>query len=256
MDGLLPLIITVDDEIEGVPALCHQRDELLAGTVRMVLSVIVHQRQVAVRGERGGGRLCCVRVPHAHHQQEHHHKGVLVKAAAGVRRTLPVILRRGNRDLLFRHIGVPAGISTHQGAHDLLQPLCGKGDLPVLTDGHALRQDDLRTEGNAVRQGGLRRPAVCGVPVIRIGNGLHGIRRSAAGGDCLAARRKADGGQAAHHQNAGQKAGDHALKLHPVHPPCFQMWCSRWTLPHPAWQPEGGTSRFAGLSGLPQAGPA
>ena len=118
MDSLLPLVIPVDDEVEGVPGLCHQRDELLAGTVRMGLVIIVHQRQVPVRGEGGGGRLCRVGTPHAHHQQEHHHQGVLVKAAACVRRILPLIRRRGGRGLLFRHIqivlvDIPGGLRDH-----------------------------------------------------------------------------------------------------------------------------------------------
>ena len=39
VDGLLPLVIPVDDEVEGVPGLCHQRDELLAGAVRMGLNL-------------------------------------------------------------------------------------------------------------------------------------------------------------------------------------------------------------------------
>ena len=257
----------------------------------MGLVIIVHQRQVAVRGEGGGGRLCRVGIAHAHHQQEHHHQGVLVNAAAGGRFVLPVIRGRGGGGLPFRHIqivlvdipgglrdndlipvaaladdlhlgspeqmadhrmfhagagaevqvgvaadidcadsdglclrlgiSVPTGITAHQGLHDLLQPLSGKGDLPILTDSHALRQDDLCSKGNAVRQGGaavLR--SVPGSLIRFSGGSLHGLRLcSPAGGGRGALRREANGGEVAHHQNASQKAGDHALKFHPVHPP-------------------------------------
>ena len=261
----------------------------------MGLVIIIHQRQVAVRGEGGGGRLCRVGTPHAHHQQEHHHQGVLVKAAACVRRILPLIRGRGGRGLLFRHIqivlvdipgglrdhdlipvaaladdlhlrpteqmpdhrvfhagagaevqvgvaadidcangdglrlslrlgiGVLTGITAHQGSHDLLQPLGGKGDLPVLADAHALRQDDLCAKGDAIGQGGavgLRGIPVLSGPVRSGGGSLHGLRGNApAGGGRGALRRKADGGQVAHHQNASQKAGDHALNLHALYPP-------------------------------------
>ncbi|WP_235388167.1 hypothetical protein [Enterocloster clostridioformis] len=118
-------------------------------------------------------------------------------------------------------IGVPTGLAAHQGGHDLLHALGGKGDLPILTDAHALRQDDLCAKGNAVRQGGAAVLRSDPGSLIRFSGGsLHGLRLCGpAGGGRGALRRKADGGEVPHHQNASQKAGDHALKFHPVHPP-------------------------------------
>ena len=120
-------------------------------------------------------------------------------------------------------IGIPAGISAHQGLHDLLHALGGKGDLPVLTDAHALRQDDLCAKGDAIGQGGavgLRGVPVLSGPVRSGRGGLHGLRGNVpAGGVRGSLRRKADGGEVAHHQNARQKAGDHVIDLHAVHPP-------------------------------------
>ena len=100
----------------------------------MPLAVVIHQRQVSVRGEGSGGRTCRVGIAHAHHQQEHHQQGVLVKAAACVRRILPLIRGRGGGDLLFRHIqivlvDIPGGLRDH----DLIPVAALANDLHLRT---------------------------------------------------------------------------------------------------------------------------
>ena len=51
MDGLLPFGVAVDDQIEGGSRLRHQRDKLLSAAIGIIGVVIVHQRQVALRGQ-------------------------------------------------------------------------------------------------------------------------------------------------------------------------------------------------------------
>ena len=54
MDGLLSLGIAVDDQIKGGSRLRHQRNELLSAAIGVVSVVIVHQRQIALRGQSTG----------------------------------------------------------------------------------------------------------------------------------------------------------------------------------------------------------
>ena len=55
MNGLLPFGVAVNDQIEGGSRLRHQRNELLAAAIGIVGVVIIHQRQVALRGQGTGG---------------------------------------------------------------------------------------------------------------------------------------------------------------------------------------------------------
>jgi len=51
MNGVFPLVVAVDDKIECVARLRHQRDKLLARAIRITGMVIIHQRQIALRGQ-------------------------------------------------------------------------------------------------------------------------------------------------------------------------------------------------------------
>ena len=50
VNGLLPLGVAVNDQIKRVARLRHQRDKLLTAAIRVTCVVIVHQRQIALRG--------------------------------------------------------------------------------------------------------------------------------------------------------------------------------------------------------------
>ena len=54
MDGLRPFTIPVNDQIECVAGLRHQRNELLTTAIGIIGVVIVHQCQVALRGQSTG----------------------------------------------------------------------------------------------------------------------------------------------------------------------------------------------------------
>ena len=54
MNGLLPLGVAVNHQIESRTRLRHQRNELLTAAIGIVGVVIVHQRQVALRGQGTG----------------------------------------------------------------------------------------------------------------------------------------------------------------------------------------------------------
>ena len=51
VDGLLPFGIAVDDQIKRIARLADQRNELLTASIGIIGVVIVHQRQVALRGQ-------------------------------------------------------------------------------------------------------------------------------------------------------------------------------------------------------------
>ena len=56
MHILVTVFIAVDNQIEGVARLCHQRDELLAGFI-FFLTDIVHQRHITFRSQSCTGFL-------------------------------------------------------------------------------------------------------------------------------------------------------------------------------------------------------
>ena len=56
--GLCAFAISVDYQIKCRTRLRHQRDELLAAAIRIIGVVIVHQRQIALRGQCAGGFIC------------------------------------------------------------------------------------------------------------------------------------------------------------------------------------------------------
>ena len=51
MDGLLPLGIAVNDQVECRTRLAHHRNKLLAAAIGVVGVIIVHQCQIALRGQ-------------------------------------------------------------------------------------------------------------------------------------------------------------------------------------------------------------
>ena len=54
LDGLRPFAVSVNDQIKSRTRLADKRNELLAGTVRIIGVVVVHQRQIALRGQCAG----------------------------------------------------------------------------------------------------------------------------------------------------------------------------------------------------------
>ena len=51
MDGLLSFGVAVDDQVERIARLADQRNKLLSAAIGVVGVVIVHQRQIALRGQ-------------------------------------------------------------------------------------------------------------------------------------------------------------------------------------------------------------
>ena len=149
MDGVLPVLRPVNNDVKIAAAFGDNRDKLLF--LRGVPIQIVHQRQIALRGECAG---VPVRAGHAlHHQGQKQRQGLFIQLAGGI------VCCRGD----FRHIQIlAADVAPLFRDKDLVPAVFLPQHLDLIAGGQLPNHGIVRTAARAEIQPGTARDHCAG----------------------------------------------------------------------------------------------